>query len=32
VESDRALAARLWRAAQGAGRLGTTYVRAKKIL
>jgi hypothetical protein len=32
VESDQASAARLWRAARGAGRLGTTHVRAKKIL
>jgi hypothetical protein len=32
VESDQALAARLWRAARGAGRLGTTYVYAKKRL
>jgi hypothetical protein len=32
VESDRASAARLWRAARGAERLGTTHVRAKKIL
>ena len=31
-ESDRALAARLWRAVQGAERLATTHVRAKKIL
>ena len=33
VESDQASAARLsWRAARGAGRLGTTYVHAKKRL
>jgi hypothetical protein len=31
-ESDQALAARLWRAARGAGRLATTHVRAKRIL
>jgi hypothetical protein len=31
-ESDQALVARLWRAARGAGRLGTTYVHAKKRL
>ena len=31
-ESDQALAARLWRAARGAGRLGTTHVHARKIL
>lgn len=30
-ERDQALAARLWRAAQGVGRLATTYVRARKI-
>ena len=32
VESNQASAARLWRAARGAERLGTTYVRAKKRL
>ena len=31
-ESDQALAARLWRAARGAGRLGTTHERVKKRL
>ena len=31
-ESDQALAARLWRAARGAGRLGTTQGRVKKRL
>jgi hypothetical protein len=31
-ERDQALAARLWRAARGAGRLATTYVHATKIL
>jgi hypothetical protein len=31
-ESDQALAARLWRAARSAGRLGTTHVHAKKRL
>ena len=32
VESDQALAARLWRAAKGAERLGITQARARKIL
>ena len=32
VESDQALAARLWRAVRGAGRLGITHVRAEKRL
>ena len=31
-ESDQVTAARLWRAAQGAERLDTTHVRAKKIV
>ena len=31
-ESDQASAARLWRAVRGAGRLGITYIYAKKIL
>ena len=31
-ESDQASAARLWRAARGAERLGTTHVHARKIL
>ena len=31
-ERDRASAARLWRAARGAGRLATTLVHARKIL
>ena len=32
VESDQASAARLWRAARGAGRLDITPVRAKRGL
>jgi hypothetical protein len=32
VESDQASAARLWRAAQGAERLGITPVCARRIL
>jgi hypothetical protein len=32
VESDQALAARLWRAARGAGRLGITHVYARNRL
>ena len=31
-ESDQASAARLWRAARGAERLGTTHVHVKKRL
>jgi hypothetical protein len=31
-ESNQALAVRLWRAARGAGRLGTTYGHVKKRL
>jgi hypothetical protein len=31
-ESDQAIVARLWRAARGTGRLGTTHVRVKKRL
>ena len=31
-ESDQALAARLWHAARGAGRLCTTHTHAKKRL
>ena len=31
-ESNQALAARLWRAARGAGRLDTTYAHAKRGL
>jgi hypothetical protein len=31
-ESNQALAARLWRAARGAGRLGLNHVLAKKRL
>ena len=31
-ESNQASAARLWRAARGAGRLATTLVHARKIL
>jgi hypothetical protein len=31
-ESDQASAVRLWRAARGAGRLGTTHGHAKKRL
>jgi len=31
-ESDQASAARLWRAARGAERLGTIHVHATKIL
>lgn len=32
VEDDRASAARLWRAARGAEGLGTTHLRAEKII
>jgi hypothetical protein len=32
VESDQASAARLWRAARSAEKLGTIHVRAKRIL
>jgi hypothetical protein len=32
VGSNQALAARLWRAVRGAGRLGITYVHVKKRL
>jgi hypothetical protein len=32
VESNQALAARLWRAVKGAGRLGIIHVRARKRL
>ncbi len=32
VESNQALAARLWRAVAGAESLGTTHVRVKRIL
>jgi hypothetical protein len=31
MESDQVSAGRLWRAARGAGRLGTTRARVKKI-
>jgi hypothetical protein len=32
MESDQVSASRLWRAARGAGRLGTTYLRVKRLL